>query len=234
MEYELKLENYNGPLDKLLELVEEKKLEITLLSLAEVTADFLKYVEKMEEIDHRRFILADFLVIASKLVLIKSRVLIPSLPLEEEEESDIKNLEERLKLYQELKKTREYIREGWSDLPKMVSREFFIGEQVIFYPPPHLSSTDLKKVLVKIAGEFEQFFKSKIIIKREMISLKAKIEEVLHRLTAGPFRVSKLKEGTNRSELVVLFLAILHLIKDQLVFAEQTEHFGEIKIDKNR
>ncbi len=230
----MKLENYNGPLDKLLELVEEKKLEITLLSLAEVTGDFLKYVEKIEEIDSRRFILADFLVIASKLVLIKSRILIPALPLDEEEESDIKNLEARLKLYQELKKTREHIREGWNDFPKMASREFFIGEQVIFYPPKYLSPVDLEKVLAKIAGEFEQFFKPKITIKREMINLKTKIEEVLHRLTAGPFRISKLKEGTNRGELVVLFLAILHLIKDQLVFAEQTEHFGEIKIDKNR
>jgi len=232
VEYELKLENYNGPLDKLLELVEGKKLEITLLSLAEVTGDFLKYVEKLEAAENQRFILADFLVVASKLVLIKSRILIPSLPLEEEEEADIKNLEARLKLYSDLKKTRDYIREGWSDIPKMADREFFASREAAFYPPSLLSAADLNKVIAKVAGELEQFFKPKANIKREMVNLKAKIEEVLARLTSGPLRLNKLKEGANRGELVVLFLAILHLLKDQLVFAEQTEHFGEIKIDK--
>ena len=99
MPYELSLEYYKGPLDKLLELVEEKKLEITQISLAEVTADFLNYLKTLDESRANHSLIADFLVVASKLVLIKSKMLLPSLPLDEEEESDIRNLEERLKLF---------------------------------------------------------------------------------------------------------------------------------------
>ncbi|MEK7162430.1 MAG: segregation/condensation protein A, partial [Patescibacteria group bacterium] len=96
--YELKLENYQGPLQKLLELIEEKKMEITIINLAEVTSSFFEYLKKLEALGMDHSLLADFLVIASKLLLIKSKVLLPSLPLTEEEESDIRGLESQLKL----------------------------------------------------------------------------------------------------------------------------------------
>ena len=94
--YEVKINQFSGPLEKLLELIEEKKMEITALSLAEVTGGFFNYVKRVEsDIDPK--ILADFLVVAAKLVLIKSKALLPGLELTQEEELDIKDLEQAAK-----------------------------------------------------------------------------------------------------------------------------------------
>jgi len=91
MNYEVKLEQFTGPLNKLLELIEARKLEITALNLAEVTEDFINYIRSLEKGADPE-ILADFIVVASRLILIKSKTLLPSLELTEEEEGEIKDL----------------------------------------------------------------------------------------------------------------------------------------------
>ncbi len=232
MNYELALENYKGPLDKLLELVEEKKMEITLVNLAAVTGDFLDYLKKMENKNADYSLVADFLNIASKLLLIKSKILLPSLVLDDEEKEDIRDLERRLKIYQEFKKTNAFIKSGWSDIPRMASREFLSGMGSVFYPPAQLTSRDFLSAMVKISGELEMILKPKTVIKREIINLKAKIEEILKKLSEKPINFENLRIEKTRGELVVLFLAILHLLKNQLIYAEQSNHFEEIKIAK--
>lgn len=232
MYYELALEKYQGPLEKLLELVEEKKLEITQVSLSEVTNDFLRYLERMELEVGCHALIADFLVVASRLILIKSRTLIPSLQLSEEEESDIKNLESRLKIYQELKKVQAYVKEGWGEYPKMAHRDFLMSLGVIFYPPEKLTVEDLRKSVAKLTHELEKILKPVAILKSEMVNLREKIKEVLLRITEKPTSFRSLQNGKERNEIVVLFIAILHLVKDQLVFVEQDRHFQEITIAK--
>lgn len=232
--YELSLERYQGPLDKLLELVEEKKLEITQISLAEVTADFLNYLKGLEESRTNHSLIADFLVIASKLVLIKSKMLLPSLLLDEEEESDIRDLEERLKLFAEFKHAQKFIKSGWHDMPQMAAREFLMSSGPSFYPPSNVTKEQLARALFRVIGEFEKVFKPVKIIKTEVINLKTKIEEVLKRLTESPTSFRELHGRRSRSELIVLFLAILHLIKDQLVRVEQSDHFKEITVTKRK
>jgi len=93
MKYEVRLEKFNGPLDRLLELIEARQLEITQINLAEVTGDFLKYIESLGS-EAGVDVFADFLVVAGKLILIKSKALLPNLDLTEEEkflllESDV-------------------------------------------------------------------------------------------------------------------------------------------------
>ena len=104
------------PYDKILELVEAKQLDITTVSLAEITGDFIKQIP-----DDPQF-LADFVVVAAKLILIKSKALLPSLQLTEEEEGDIKELEERLKLYKTFKSASENIKKLWDKSSSSVSR----------------------------------------------------------------------------------------------------------------
>lgn len=232
MNYELRLEAYQGPLDKLLELIEEKKLEISRLSLAAVTADFLKYLKGLEEKQMEASLLADFLVIASRLILIKSKELLPSLVLTEEEEADIKNLEWGLKIYRELKKTHPFLRKRWQELPQLASREFMAGSSFFFFPPKDLRPADLAEAMARLCQTLESFFKPTASIRSKIVNLKAKIEEVLSKLTEKPVGFRQLHGQKNRSELVVLFLAILHLIKDQLIQAEQAAHFDEIRIAK--
>ena len=232
MSYELNLEQYQGPLQKLLELIEEKKMEITVVSLAEVTGGFFDYLKKLEEAGVSHSILADFLVVASKLILIKSKVLLPSLPLTDEEELDIRGLEGRLKIYQEFKKAQLHVKELWKVSPQMFSREYLMTKEATFYPPKSATGETLAKAVAGEVGKLEKFLKPIVKVKNEIIHLKQKIEEIFRRLTEIPIGFKKMHEGKGRSELIVLFLAILHLIRDQLISADQGGQFEEITIAK--
>ncbi len=233
MAYELVLNDYKGPLDKLLELVEEKKMEVTQISLAAVTADFLDYLKKMEVEKINHGLIADFLAVASRLILIKSKVLLPTLELTTEEESDIRNLEARLKIYAELKGAQKILKSLWSDYPKMATREFLSGMEAAFYPPKKVGKEDLAPALTRILEELQRFLKPIETIKIEVINLKAKIEEIMKKITAKPKGLHDLQQNGSRSELVVLFLAILHLIKEELIHVEQEAHFAEIQVMRN-
>lgn len=250
MLYSLNLDFYKGPLEKLLELIEEKKLEISVVSLAKVTGDFLAFVENLQKSepfaedaareekksfpdktqDDLKLILADFLVVASRLVLIKSKALIPALPLDDEDEADIRDLEARLKIYEEIRGAKSAVLGLWRSSPVMLSREFLMTKEPFFFPPKDIGANDLLKCFRTILGEFE---KSLIPVKKialQVFNLQSKIEEVLRKITNEPRALHHFHEKKNKSELVILFLAILHLAKVQLIHIEQDERFGEIRI----
>lgn len=231
MNYELKLEQFSGPIEKLLELIEEKKMEITQLSLAQVTADFLAYLPTLEQAAPG--LLADFLVVASRLLLIKSKALLPELVLAEEEELEIKDLERRLKIYQEFKNARIYIKNLWQEQPVIFSREFLAASGFNFYPPKNLKPTDLKTALEGIIKELQKFIYETKEFKLEVINLAEKMKEFLKRFkTASKISFHKITAAQSKNELITYFLVILHLIKDHLVRVQQNKHFSEITIEK--
>jgi len=234
MSYQLKLEYYQGPVDKLLELIEERKLEVSRISLAEVTNDFLKYLKELEENQAHPALIADFIVIASRLILIKSKELIPSFTLSEEEEKEIKSFEWGLKVYQELKKSHRLLKEKWNDMPQIFSREFMAGVSFFFFPPRDLKTDDLKKAMEKLTQTLESFFKPAVTIKNKIVDLKTKMEEILNKITEQEIDFQELSKNKSKSEVVILFLAILHLIKDQLIQVEQQAHFSNIKVIKKQ
>lgn len=230
--YELSIENYKGPLETLLDMVVEKKMEITMISLAAVTADFLAYVKTIEENPAYRVIVADFLVIASKLIFIKSKVLIPNLSFTPEEEEDIKNLEERLKFYRKIKDGETHIGKLWNSKAFMGKRDFLLTSQSIFFPPRNISSDILHILIQKIHGELEHMVIPIKTIAPEIISLKQKIAEVLERITKTPSHFSNLSRSHSRGEVIVFFLAVLQLVKDMILHVDQKDHFDEILIAK--
>lgn len=231
MSFELSLKEYKGPLQTLLDLVLEKKMEITLVSLADVTGDFLNYVAALEEQPEYRALVADFLVIASKLIFIKSKVLLPSLPLTQEEEADIQNLEFRLKFYQMIKGAEVHIKTKWRVLPQMGKRDFLLSSSKIFFPPKTLTAEAMLGYMQAIRGEFEKLHLPVEKVEREVVNLKQKIQEVLERISA-PTNFRALTDGRSRAEVVVLFLAVLHLIKDQMLSVEQESHFSDMVVAK--
>jgi len=231
MNYELKLEQFSGPLDKLLELIEEKKLEITQLSLAQVTADFLTYLQSLPPTADKN-ILADFLVIASRLILIKSQALFPFLSLAEEEKTEIAALEKQLKIYQELKSAQKNIVFLWKDEPQMMNREFLKSFQTFFYPPQKLKVGDLEKTIERLFGDWEKIFIPQAPVVNHFISLEKTMAEVLKKISEKPLDFSSLKKEGSKSEIIVLFLAILYLIKNQVIEVHQKYFFSEIKIAK--
>ena len=228
--YELKTPQFSGPIEKLLELIEAKELDITRVSLSEVTADFLSYVRMLTDIDSRS--LSDFLVVAARLVLIKSKALIPTLPLSEEEEEDIVDRERRLELYKEFKKASKHVELLWRSKAKLYARELFhSGDMRVFYPSKNLSLPALQSSLQNLLRILEKFAERHTeTIKRTVVTLEHKMEELV-KMLQGSQKSSKLSElAKNKEEVIVLFLAILHLIKDRLIDVQQKSQFDDIMI----
>lgn len=241
MSYELKIEKFTGPLEKLLELIEDKKLDITQISLAEVTDDFLKYFKALTEVERDLHLVADFIAVASRLVLIKSKLLLPDLTLTPDEEASIHDLERRLNIYQELKPILKTMAKLWRSEEKEFSREYFLSkghavdaQTALFYPGKGLYVPALVEAVHRIFDELHVEELSTKTIREKIISLEEKIQEIIRRIGDElEMNFSKLSDKKNRSEIIVIFLAILHLAREQLVHLEQAEHFSDIMIRKN-
>jgi segregation and condensation protein A len=255
MEYETRVGEFSGPLEKLLELIEAEKMDINEVSLAKVTDDFLKYLETFKqgmaddmaatEDAERKFrvdlrVLADFVSVASKLIFLKSKYLLPGLALSEEEEADIKNLESRLHIYQQLKPAIKLINQLWQTSHHSFSRPYFIGRgtgnipgQTMFYPGGNLSTEALTAALGGIFETMKTYDIETETIKEKIITLEEKISEVLDRIQKeGDMHFNQLSGEKSRSEMIVVFLAILHLAREQLVLLEQMDNFSDIMVKK--
>ncbi|MBU6501134.1 MAG: segregation/condensation protein A [Patescibacteria group bacterium] len=242
MPYELKLEKFSGPLEKLLELIEARQLEITQISMAQVTDDFLNYLRTLmegsrESADKLRTI-ADFISVASRLVLIKSKYLLPDLSLTEEEEFGMKDLERRLKIYQELRPTLKMLEKLWRAKNTEFGRPFLaikglgIGSgSGFFYPGDGLELDILMGSINKLFSSFGDLVEETKTIKEKIVSIEEKMQEIIGRLqTVVESSFTALSGSKSRAEIVIAFLAILHLAREQLIFLEQNEGFSDIII----
>jgi len=221
------------PYEKILELVETRQLDITTINLAEVTGDFIKHIKTLDKRRIEPDLLADFVAIAAKLILIKSKALLPSLELTDEEESDIKELENRLKLYQKYKTCSENIKWLWQNQSASYSRSYLANKTAVFTPPTQITSNHLLTALQTIAIEFQKISpdNKKVVIK--IISLEAKIKELLQKFNSlARHKFSHLVSNRSRGEVVATFLAMLHLLKDKSIKVEQEDFFGEIYVEK--
>ncbi len=230
MNYELKLQQFSGPIEKLLELIEAKKMEITELNLAEVTADFLAYLKKLESAEPR--VLADFVAIAAALLLIKSKALLPDLKLTGEEERDIKDLESRIKRYAEFKPAMVLFKKLYEQKQFSVSRPLFYNFQPVFYPSKNITVESLSQAINNIFAELNKLTLESQTLKSSLIKLEEKIEEIAKKIESGIGNFSEIIKAKSRAEIIVLFLALLHLLRDQLIKVEQKGRFDDIIISK--
>ncbi len=242
MNFEFKNDNFSGPMEKLLALIEEKKMEITELNLAAVTADFLNYLHSIEETHPR--MLADFVVVASRLLLIKSKALLPNLELSKEEEKELKDFESQLRFYQEFKPAINHIRQLWEVKNFSTARQFMASRPVIFYPSENISVLNLKNAISAVFETLNQFVIETKTIKSPLVSLEEKIEELVGFFAKAISNKNNSKEKTesinfkelnkekNKSEIIVMFLAVLHLIQRQIVKVEQNKEFSDIILIK--
>lgn len=228
--YEVKVKNFSGPLDLLLQLVEKRNLEITEISLAQITQDYLNHLNAESLISP--YELADFLVIASTLLLIKSKSLLPTLELTEEEEKEIVNLQQKLEIYK-------FFQERGKDIAEILKKKNFLfarppwsEEKIVFLPPKNLTINDLLlsyKTLIEQVEPEINLEEKKI---EKTISLKTRIKELIDRLTKGKkFTFDELiPDKTKRIELVITFLAVLHLVKEGIIDIKQDKNFEKIWI----
>lgn len=224
---------YEGPLDLLLSLIERAELDITTVSLASVTDSYLNYIRSLEQVNPEE--ISAFLLIAAKLLQIKSEALLPRPPAREHGEEDLgQSLVDQLKLYKRFKEIG-----GWMNERQEKNLRSFLR----IAPPPKVEAKlDLSNLTLErlVAAAEEAFAKERnkkplgSIIAAPRVTIREKIDlivKTMKEVEKASFR-SLLNQGASRLEIVVTFLAMLELVKRYRLNAHQEGLFGEIEIDR--
>ncbi|NTV10916.1 MAG: segregation/condensation protein A [Zoogloea sp.] len=229
---EVFLEAFEGPLDLLLYLIRKANINILDIPMAPLTAQYLVYVEAMRS--HNLELAADYLLMAAVLLEIKSRMLLPRPPTENEEvELDPRaELVRRLLEYEQMKLAAVKV----DALPR-VDRDFewvgvFVAEKVI-ERLPEVSLHDLQLAWLKIMKQAR--LTRSHTIRREELSVRERMATMLRRLSGGAFVVfdTLFEPAAGVAGLVVSFLAMLELVKERLVVVTQNEAFAPIYVKLN-
>jgi segregation and condensation protein A len=226
---EVFLETFEGPLDLLLYLIRRQNLEILDIPIAEITRQYMEYVELMKGL--RLELAAEYLVMAAMLAEIKSRMLLPRPKNEEGEEADPRaELIRRLQEYERFKKAAEDL----DALPR-VERDTFVVE---LEPPPRggprpqpaVSMKELLLALKDVLVRAEMF--SNHHVQMEPLSVRERMSSVLSAVSADKFTgfTTLFNPEEGKLGVVVTFLAVLELIKELLIEIVQTEPYGPIYV----
>ncbi|MFA6297124.1 MAG: segregation/condensation protein A [Candidatus Paceibacterota bacterium] len=234
-EFTIKTEIFEGPLDVLLGLVEKRKLFINDISLAKVTDDFIAYIENMSNVHMRHT--ADFIVIASTLLLIKSKSLLPNLSFTEEEEKSVEELEDRLKQYKRIKELSLHVKNRFG-------KQVLFGAQdpapiVVFSPSPDITMTVIVTAVKNVLASLPKKEKLPEVIVRKIRTLEETIDDLASRIQSAlkmSFKdFSKRGSGELSKEekvnVIVSFLAMLELVKRGIIEASQGDIFDDIEIE---
>ena len=231
---DIKLQQFNGPLDLLVQMIDEEKLDITEVSLANIADQFIDYIKNKADIDPEE--MADFLVVAARLLLIKSKTLLPYL-IRGEEEEEIHNFEKQLKIYKDFLEASQKIESMLAERNFMFGREFnknLLTDEAVFYPPQNVNQKVLRQVFEEMAARLKQAeqLEEDSIIKAISIEEKmSKIQLLLRKLNSFDFK-GLLDRQATKIDVIVSFLAMLELIKQRAVIVEQKELFMDIPILK--
>ncbi len=227
---QIKIDNFEGPLDLLLQLIEKEELDITQISLLKVTEQYMAYLDQIKGDKPDR--LADFLLVAAKLLYIKSKALLPEFMEEEEEGID---LAEQLRMYKKFVEAGQYIGEMFYSAAHAYGRpQLKIKFNYIYQPPKSLTVHKLYEEYKFILKNLKAF---KILPRKtiqRVISIKEKINHILRLLNRRErLLFSELaNQAKDKTETVVSFLGLLELTKQRRVIICQQELFGEIIIKK--
>ena len=227
----IKLEQFEGPYDLLLQLIADKKLEITEIAISEVTEQYLAYLDTLEK--KRPEELADFLVVAAKLLLMKSSRLLPQFAPEEEEGP---SLEEQLKLYKAFLDASKTVNTMWLNGKRASFRVEPPRRPEAFLPPKNFMLEALHESMVQLLNRLKPPKELPLARIDKAVSMKEKID-VIRRLLKSrkQFSFSELlKDSKNRTEIIVGLLALLELVKLKVVGLRQEKGFGEIVVERAR
>ena len=219
---------FQGPLEVLLNLIEERKVSISDISLAEVTDAYLAYVEKLPSLPLGET--AQFILVASTLLLTKSRALLPTIELSDDERESVQELERRLARLRLIRQAAKLLRGEWGRAPLVLARRAPVREPV-FTP----SDIRVAKVLtaaqrlVSILPKPEKMMEAAVA---PILKLEEVIVRVKDRLTkAFKAKFSELTRSRDRSEVIVYFLAMLELVRVGSASVSQEKLFEDITIE---
>jgi segregation and condensation protein A len=222
---------FEGPLDLLLSLIEKRKLFINDISLSKIADDYIDAVRSLPEIPLKD--VANFVFIASTLVLIKSRSLLPSLNLTTEEEGDIERLKDRLRVYQRIKELSVNIKNTFGK-NVIFAREAPKQRVVTFSPGEDTILQNIFNAVQTILIHLPKIDVSPQAIVKKMITLEDAIGKLVKRIDRHLKMSFKSYSGLGKEEkstVIVTFLAVLELIKRGAVEAVQKENFSDFDIE---
>lgn len=230
MQYTLKLDQFEGPLELLLSLIEDEKLDITTISLAKVTDQYLAYLERHEELPPDE--VADFLVVAAKLIYIKSKYLLPSLQLEDD---DSNSLEQQLKMYREYYEASKVINRLIGKQRFTYARQYLlrVERDIGFTPPKNVTMHALAAAFLSVITRIDTMLKLPKIQLKRTVSIREKINMLKRAVEQGILRFHTMYDTANKYDAIVSFLALLELIKMRHVAVQQTRLFSDIIIRKH-
>ena len=228
----IRLNQFEGPLDLLLSLIEQRQLDITTIALAEVTEQFLQYLKQLEKIDPTS--LADYLAIAAKLLVIKSKAILPTLELEPDEEDAGFDLEAKLLLYKQFKEVAKFLKSLDNKRKQSWTRSTTFEEKISFYPDPSITTKELHTSILKVLSELKELDSLPKAKLKEAISIQEKIDHLQTSLSSQvETKLSDLlKKAKNKDEIILTFLALLELIKQKIFVADQETLFADVVIRK--
>ncbi|MEZ4180248.1 MAG: segregation/condensation protein A [Candidatus Doudnabacteria bacterium] len=227
---QIKLQQFEGPLDLLLNLIEQQELSVTEISLAQVTEQFLQYVKALEQIDPTS--LADYLTIAARLLVIKSKAILPTLEVQTVEEESELDLTERLLVYKQFKEAAKAIKQLDDNKKQSFTRSLVFSERINFFPDPSITPNSLHQAILGIVTqlkELDNLPKAKV---KEAISISDKISHIQAILSNQvESKLSQLLSNTKtKDEAIVTFLALLELIKQRVFTVDQEDLFSDVTI----
>jgi segregation and condensation protein A len=244
MEIQIKLQAFEGPLDLLLHLIEKAEVDIHDIPIAEITDQYLAYVEAMQEL--QLDVASEFLVMAATLLAIKSKMLLPRPPeidltfedaWEEEEEDPRTALMERLLEYKKFKQLAEELKQREEGRSHVYTRP---PENLTVYLPDEdpnpvegISLYDLLDAFTQALARVEAE-EPKATVRRDEITVKERIGEIQEELLRANGRLyfsTLLSRYRRRSEIIITFLAVLEMMKSGSVRCMQDRLFSEILIE---
>ena len=226
--FSIKTDSYEGPFEVLLDLIEARKLLVNELALANITEDFIQHVRAQATFPVEET--ANFIQIAATLLLIKSKSLIPDLTLTEEENADVEDLKRRLAAY-------EKVRAAARELAHLFGKRVMVpaGErppEVSFAPSRDLSAAMLAEALARVLSAREAVKELPEVRVKPLVTIEEMMDRLAKRVESALTLSFKEFAGSNKEkvEIIVSFLALLELVKQGAVAAEQYDTHGDIRI----
>lgn len=226
--FSIKTDSYEGPFEVLLDLIEARKLLVNDLALASITEEYIQHVRAQETFPVEGT--ANFIQIAATLLLIKSKSLIPDLTLTEDENADIDDLKRRLEAY-------EKVREAARELTRLFGKKLMLpaglrAPEPFFAPSRDLSPDALAEALARVLAAREAVEELPEARVKPMISIEEVMDQLAKRVQNALTLSFKDFAGDKHEkvEVIVSFLALLELVKQGAVAAEQHETHGDIRI----
>lgn len=224
---------FEGPLDLLLTLIEKRKLFINDVSLARVTDDFISYTEKAKEFPVSESV--NFILIASTLLLIKSKSLLPNLALTEEETESIEDLERRLRLYKRMRELSGHFKNRFGKNVLFTRQPTRIRDP-IFSPDKHLNISRIEECIRSAIANLPR----REVISEAIVKKVVSLEETIERLTERIKGSLKMRFGefsnsnkTEKIEVIIGFLAMLELVKRGVISVQQDDAFSDILMESD-